>query len=62
MMLEWLANRHHAPACAKAGALLRKAIDRAFENGTLITSEFGGNASTSDVTRAVQAAIDPLAD
>jgi 3-isopropylmalate dehydrogenase len=62
MMLEWLADRYCTPACAEAAALLRKAIDRAFEKGTLITSEFGGSASTGDVTRAVRAAIDQLAD
>jgi 3-isopropylmalate dehydrogenase len=62
MMLEWLAVQHRTPACAEAAALLRKAIDRAFEKGTLITSEFGGNASTGDVTRAVQVAIDQLAN
>ena len=62
MMLEWLADRHRTPACTEAAALLRKAIDRAFEKGTLITSEFGGKASTGDVTRAVRAAIDQLAD
>jgi 3-isopropylmalate dehydrogenase len=62
MMLEWLAVQQRTPACAEAAALLRKAVDRAFEKGTLVTSEFGGNASTSDVTRAVQVAIDQLAD
>jgi isocitrate/isopropylmalate dehydrogenase len=62
MMLEWLAVQHRTPACAEAAVLLRKAIDRAFEKGTLITSEFGGNASTGDVTRAVQVAIDQLAN
>ena len=61
MMLEWLAIQHRTPACGEAAALLRKAIDRAFEKGTLITSEFGGNDSTGDVTRAVQRAIDQLA-
>ncbi len=62
MMLEWLALQHQVPVCAEAAALLRRAIDRAFEKGTLITSEFGGNASTGDVTRTVQTAIDQLAD
>jgi 3-isopropylmalate dehydrogenase len=62
MMLEWLADRHRTPACTEAAALLRKAVDRAFEKGALITSEFGGKASTGDVTRAVREAIDQLAE
>jgi len=62
MMLEYLAVQHRTPACAEAAVLLRKAIDRAFEKGTLLTSEFGGSASTGDVTSAVQLAINQLAE
>jgi 3-isopropylmalate dehydrogenase len=61
LMLEWLAVRHRIAACTAAATLLRKAVDRAFAGGKLITAEFGGNASTADVTRAVQAALDKLA-
>jgi 3-isopropylmalate dehydrogenase len=61
LMLEWLAVQHRTPACTTAATLLRKAVDCAFSDGNLITSEFGGSASTADVTQAVQAAIDRLA-
>ena len=55
MMLEWLAVRHDTPACAEAAKLLRRAVDRAFAPGTLVTAEFGGKAGTDDVAAAVLA-------
>jgi 3-isopropylmalate dehydrogenase len=57
MMLEWLAVRHSLPACDKAAALLRKAVDRAFAGGKLVTAEFGGSAGTLQVTEAVLANV-----
>jgi 3-isopropylmalate dehydrogenase len=61
LMLEWLAVRHRIAACTAAATLLRKAVDAAFAGGKLVTAEFGGSASTADVTSAVQAALDKLA-
>jgi 3-isopropylmalate dehydrogenase len=53
MMLEWLAERHGLEAPAKAGGLLRQAVDEAFAGGGLLTPELGGTAGTADVIRAL---------
>jgi 3-isopropylmalate dehydrogenase len=55
MMLEWLALRHGMPACNEAAHRLRQAVDDAFAGGKLATAEFGGSASTQQVTEAVLA-------
>ena len=57
MMLEWLAEKHQAPACANAGAAIRLAVDQAFADGKLIPKDLGGSASTLAVTEAVMAAL-----
>jgi 3-isopropylmalate dehydrogenase len=61
MMLEWLGERHDAPAATRAGRLVRAAVDRAFAGGELRTCELGGEAGTAEVTRAVLAALDESA-
>jgi len=53
MMLEWLGERHHFAPAGQAAALIRRAVDRAFAGGRLVTCELGGEAGTSAVTRAV---------
>jgi 3-isopropylmalate dehydrogenase len=58
MMLEWLGERHGIAEAARAGALVRAAIDRAFAEGQLVTCELGGDAGTAAVTRAVLAALE----
>jgi 3-isopropylmalate dehydrogenase len=57
-MLEWLAERHGIAEAARAGALIRGAVDGAFAGGTLRTCELGGEAGTRDVTRAVLTALE----
>jgi 3-isopropylmalate dehydrogenase len=57
MMLEWLGARHAAPEAARTGALLRRAVDAAFGDGTLVTAELGGGAGTAEVYAAVDAAM-----
>ncbi len=56
MMLEWLAERHAAPRCADAAAMLRAGVDRAFAAG-LRPPDAGGNAATREVAEAVLAAL-----
>ena len=57
MMLDWLGEKHDVPAASEGGVLLRKAVDRAFVNGDLITCELGGKARMTDVYDAVAAQI-----
>ena len=58
MMLEWLGRRHGITEAARAGALVRVAVEGAFVDGRLLTCEFGGDAGTARVTQAVLAALD----
>jgi 3-isopropylmalate dehydrogenase len=53
MMLDWLADRHDAPALAEAAAQLERAVDEVFGSGKVRAFEFGG----SDGTKAIAAAV-----
>jgi 3-isopropylmalate dehydrogenase len=57
MMLDWLGERHERGATVEAGRLITAAVDEAFAGGHLRTPEFGGDAGTDGVTRAVLAAL-----
>jgi 3-isopropylmalate dehydrogenase len=57
MMLEWLGEKHEVDAAVQGAELLRQAVDRAFADGTLITTELGGTARMNDVFDAVSAQI-----
>ncbi len=57
MMLEWLADKHEIPNCARAGLAIRNAIDQAFGGGTLIPCDLGGDSGTRTVSQAVMAAL-----
>ncbi len=58
MMLEWLGREKRSREAARAGALIRRAVDAAFAPGTLRTCELGGDAGTEAVFAAVEAALD----
>jgi len=58
MMLEWLGGEHAVAEATRAGALIRRSVDAAFAGGGLRTCELGGNAGTSAVFSAVEAAMD----
>jgi 3-isopropylmalate dehydrogenase len=58
MMLEWLGERHDVPHCAIAAREIAEAVEAAFADGTLVTSENGGTARTETVTARVLEAID----
>ena len=60
MMLEWLGARNGATEPAAVGGLIRRAVEAAFADGTLLTCELGGSAGTDAVYRAVDAAMDTL--
>ncbi len=57
MMLEWLGERCDNATCAKAGALVRHAVDLAFASGELRPFEIGGAAGTRDIADAVADAL-----
>ena len=57
MMLEWLGDRHDLPTCRRAAATLTAAVQDAYSDGTLLTTENGGAAGTADVTARVQACL-----
>jgi 3-isopropylmalate dehydrogenase len=57
MMLEWLAERHGRPACGEAAEVLRRAIERPFQQGRVKPFEFGGSSGTVEITRAVVDAL-----
>ena len=57
MMLEWLADTHDVADCARAGRILDKAVEVAFQDNGLVPTEYGGSAGTRAITDAVVAAI-----
>jgi len=60
MMLDWLGERHGVPAATRAARLLERAVDAAFEGGTLRTTELGGRDGLRAVDEAVSAALERL--
>jgi len=58
MMLEWLGRENGIDEAGRAGALIRRAVDAAFADGGLKTSELGGDAGTSAVFAAVETAME----
>lgn len=53
MMLTWLGSEHGENQALEAGALLEDAVMKAFADGTLKPSEFGGPHGTKHITQAV---------
>lgn len=56
MMLDWLADKHGVESAAEAGAQIERAVDQVYAGG-LKPIEFGGSNGTSDITKAVLAAL-----
>ena len=61
MMLEWLAAEKDNPAYDEAAKRLTDAIDNAFRDGKLVSTERGGTAGVEEISRAVGEALDALA-
>lgn len=53
MMLKWLGVTRNDDIASQAGSLIEDAVERAFSEGGLKPSEFGGPHGTADITRAV---------
>ena len=60
MMLDWLAEKHEDDNARRAARLIERAIDNAFADGTLITTELGGNAGLVEVTQSVSRELEIL--
>lgn len=60
MMLSWLGEKHDFEPASQAGELLQQAVDKAFANAGLVTTELGGNHGTEDVYNAVADALTAL--
>ena len=58
MMLEWLAERHRAPACAAAASVIDGAVVRALAERRITPCEFGGASGTAEITRAIVEAVE----
>src|ERR1700692_290781 len=56
IMLDWLANRHGHEGAAQAGERIERAVDKVYAGG-IKPMEFGGSNGTSDIARAVLAAL-----
>ena len=53
MMLEWLGERSGVDACARAAAVVTRAVEQAFADGSLVPTEFGGTAGTREISDRV---------
>ncbi len=53
MMLDWLAERHSAPALADAARAIELAVDKTFESRSIRPTDIGGSDGTAAVTRAI---------
>jgi 3-isopropylmalate dehydrogenase len=58
MMLEWLGDRHGVPACSRAASALIQAVERAFADGSLVPTEYGGTAGTQAIAERVRRQLD----
>ena len=58
MMLDWLAARYAAEACAEAATLLEDAVHAAYAGGGLRPYEMGGASGLDEITAHVRAQLD----
>ncbi len=57
MMLNWLAEKHDAPALADAGRGIERALEIGFANGSVRPYDLGGDTGTAAIADAVMAAL-----
>jgi 3-isopropylmalate dehydrogenase len=58
MLLDWLGQKHRDDRLHRAAALVHDAMVAVFEQDGVMTPDLHGNASTSDVGRAVEQRIE----
>jgi len=57
MMLDWLGDRHGDPLLVNAAVTLEQTVAELIQEGTVRTPDLGGQASTTDVAKAVAQAL-----
>lgn len=57
MMLEWLGHKHSHSALISDGARLRDAVETVLKDGSVLTGDMGGRATTVQVGAAIEAAL-----
>jgi len=62
MMLNWLADRHDAPALAHAGRAMERALEIGFAAGSVRPYDLGGDTGTETIADAVLAALPQALD
>ncbi|HJL59010.1 MAG TPA: isocitrate/isopropylmalate family dehydrogenase, partial [Candidatus Thalassarchaeaceae archaeon] len=60
MMVEWRGLRHDDSEALKTSRLIEQAISEHISDGTCLTYDLGGTASTSDVGSAVVVRLEKL--
>jgi 3-isopropylmalate dehydrogenase len=58
MMLEWLGDKHGVEGCVRAATELTQAVERAFADGAIVPTEYGGTAGTREITERVLRQLD----
>jgi 3-isopropylmalate dehydrogenase len=57
MMLDWLGHKHSHSALISDGARLRDAVETVLKDGSVLTGDMGGTATTVQVGAAIEAAL-----
>ena len=60
MMLDWLGERHSDPNCSQAAIRLEQAVEHVLAEGSVLTPDLGGAATTTDVAEAVASALSTI--
>ncbi len=58
MLCDYLADKRHNPALAKAGALIRAGVDGYLAGGNALPGDLGGKAATGAITEGIIAAME----
>lgn len=57
LMLEWMADHYALPPLSRAAESIERAVDKAFDNASLLPFERGGSATTQNICDEVMAAL-----
>ena len=57
MMFDWLGDKHNDAVCLEAAVTLEQAVAQVLCDGSVLTPDLGGTASTTDVAAAVSDAL-----
>jgi len=58
MMLDWLGEKYKDRRCIQAASRIQSAVDRVFVDGEIVPADWGGNATTVQITQALIEKID----